>query len=165
MCPDGRTVADSKAAMARWGHAYSRYYELSIEYFMSSLGRNLLSVMSRNSLWIRTLGTTAVIEQDSRQQFVERAKTTSKQIEDSARSVSNVRMSGLQKESESKTDLQTASQLASDVALEQIKGQIAQLSKNVVFNNVHSAHSTGIATCGCGSKQSSAASASDQTSS
>ena len=46
----------------RWGKASARYYRLETNYFISSVGSNLLTIMARNHLWIRMLAATPLLE-------------------------------------------------------------------------------------------------------
>jgi len=48
--PDGSVAVDPQWTLQRWGNSYSRYYELNIEYFTSSVSNALLQSM-RKELW------------------------------------------------------------------------------------------------------------------
>lgn len=43
-----------------------RYYSLEIEYYMSTLSSNIMSILTENFLWMRTLGTTPQLEPEVR---------------------------------------------------------------------------------------------------
>ena len=73
-CPDGSINPDPTSRTVRWGLTYHRYYQLPITYFLSSLGSDLLSTMTRNNLWIRVLSSTSTLEPDNRHRVPERIK-------------------------------------------------------------------------------------------
>lgn len=60
-CPDG-TEADDETKQQRWGKVANRYYCLSVSYFMSACGGNLLSILARNHLWMRVLAGASIME-------------------------------------------------------------------------------------------------------
>lgn len=43
-----------------------RYYSLEIEYYMSTLSSSVMSILTENFLWMRTLGTTPQLEPEVR---------------------------------------------------------------------------------------------------
>lgn len=41
-----------------------RYYAMEIEYFMSSLASDVMGILTENFLWMRTLGSTPILENE-----------------------------------------------------------------------------------------------------
>jgi len=61
-CPDGTVVSEEQARLEKWGSCWSSYYELDVEYFMGGGARSVLSTLTQQFSWIRTLGTTPSCE-------------------------------------------------------------------------------------------------------
>ena len=78
-CPDG-TEADEETKQLRWGKSSSRYYQLAVKYFMSSVGSTLLSIMSRDHLWIKMLSSTPLVEPEVKARVATRIETIAKNI-------------------------------------------------------------------------------------
>jgi COP9 signalosome complex subunit 5 len=55
-CPDGSIEGDERIRLERWGSCWDRYYELDVDFFMSSAAKNVLNVLTKN-LWMRALST------------------------------------------------------------------------------------------------------------
>ncbi len=55
-CPNGEVIRDEQSRLEKWGSCYASYYELSVEYYMSSGARYVLSSLTKNFLWMRALG-------------------------------------------------------------------------------------------------------------
>ena len=51
-CPDGSVVASEQSRLELWGSCWNRYYELNIEYYMSTTSRSILGDLTSNYLWI-----------------------------------------------------------------------------------------------------------------
>ena len=68
-CPDGAIVHEEQARLEQWGSCWSSYYELDVEYFMSAGARSVLSTLTQQFLWMRTLGTTPSCAAEAREQF------------------------------------------------------------------------------------------------
>ncbi|KAG7342453.1 JAB1/Mov34/MPN/PAD-1 ubiquitin protease [Nitzschia inconspicua] len=51
-CPDGSVEPSEQARLQRWGSCWNRYYELGVEYYMSSTSRKILGDLTQNYLWI-----------------------------------------------------------------------------------------------------------------
>lgn len=66
MAPDGSTWSDERARNVRWGESCVSYYQLTTEYFQSSLSSGLLAVLSRDFMWARTLSATPALEKEVR---------------------------------------------------------------------------------------------------
>mmetsp|Transcript_5621 Transcript_5621/g.12329 ORF Transcript_5621/g.12329 Transcript_5621/m.12329 type:complete len:403 (-) Transcript_5621:289-1497(-) len=79
-CPDGEVIHEEQARLERWGSCWSSYYELDVEYFMSSGARNVLGAMTRNFLWMRTLGSTPSCEAEARGRFPDRVSKAAERI-------------------------------------------------------------------------------------
>jgi hypothetical protein len=54
-CPDGSTEPSEKLRLEHWGSCWNRYYELGVEYYMSSTSRTVLEALTSNYLWISNL--------------------------------------------------------------------------------------------------------------
>lgn len=46
----------------RWGKKFNRYYEMKVENFMSTPGRNALDILSRKHLWTKILSSSSIHE-------------------------------------------------------------------------------------------------------
>jgi len=55
-CPNGTVEASEQTRLEHWGSCWNRYYELDVEYFMSSTARGILEQLTQDYLWMRTLG-------------------------------------------------------------------------------------------------------------
>jgi len=53
-CPDGSVEPSEQTRLELWGSCWNRYYELKVEYFMSSHARHVLEQLTQDYLWIRT---------------------------------------------------------------------------------------------------------------
>lgn len=54
-CPDGSIEPSEKLRLEHWGSCWNRYYELGVEYYMSSTSRTVLEALTSNYLWISNL--------------------------------------------------------------------------------------------------------------
>jgi len=54
--PDFSHVTDESKCLEKWGSCWQRYYELQIEYFMSSQAKSIIDTLNHSFLWTRTLG-------------------------------------------------------------------------------------------------------------
>lgn len=54
-CPNGVVELSEQSRLELWGSCWNRYYELDVEYFMSSVSRKVLEQLTQDYLWIRTL--------------------------------------------------------------------------------------------------------------
>jgi len=106
----------------RWGAAYNRYYQLKHNFFMGSLVRHNLEMMSRKHLWIRNLSSTAILESENREELPKRILSLTKQ-------------QGNRKSKKKDITLKERVNIAKDIAIEQCIGHSSQLVKNVVFNS------------------------------
>ncbi|KAM3567901.1 hypothetical protein VYU27_009960, partial [Nannochloropsis oceanica] len=132
------------------------YYELEVEYFMSSLALDLLSTLTRNYLWMTPLTTTPQLESENAEQLSERIVTVAEKLEQC--SCSNYPQPGLPALLGSGEDTSTGggggggrgggggkgekgalarvTRSSCEIALEQCQGQQSQLAKHVVMNQL-----------------------------
>lgn len=55
-CPNGDVEPSERIRLEQWGSCWNRYYELEVEYFMSSTSRHVIvEGLTQDSLWMRTL--------------------------------------------------------------------------------------------------------------
>eukprot|EP00934_Nitzschia_sp_Nitz4_P005105 Nitzschia sp. Nitz4//scaffold173_size47512//5875//7002//NITZ4_007152-RA/size47512-processed-gene-0.32-mRNA-1//-1//CDS//3329538784//5095//frame0 len=54
-CPDGSVQRSEQSRLELWGSCWNRYYELSVEYYMSSTSRSVLNSLTQDYLWISNL--------------------------------------------------------------------------------------------------------------
>ncbi|KAJ8599638.1 hypothetical protein CTAYLR_005414 [Chrysophaeum taylorii] len=74
--PDGTVVHDEAKCVELWGSCWNRYYELRIEYFMSTQAKIIIDVLNHSFLWARTLGTVPPsLEPENRRRLSERVAT------------------------------------------------------------------------------------------
>lgn len=144
-CPDGAVEPDAKVRQMRWGATFDRYYAMEISYFMSSLGAQMLDVMSRNHLWIRVLASSPVMEHEYRQRFADRVKGSATKIESSdlvGRLGGGAGMGMMPRRphlpSGTVEALGTASEAFRDLSIEQCQGHAAQIAKDLIFNRAPS---------------------------
>ena len=55
-CPDGSIESSEQTRLEHWGSCWNRYYELDVEYYMSTTARGILEQLTQDYLWMRTLG-------------------------------------------------------------------------------------------------------------
>lgn len=55
-CPNGTVETSEQARLEQWGSCWNRYYELDVEYYMSSTARGILEQLTQDYLWMRMLG-------------------------------------------------------------------------------------------------------------
>lgn len=79
-CPDGSIINEEQLRLEKWGSCSGAYYELSVEYFMSTGARNVLSLLNRNFLWMRALGSTRMCETEVRGRYPERVEKVAMKI-------------------------------------------------------------------------------------
>mmetsp|Transcript_12350 Transcript_12350/g.17600 ORF Transcript_12350/g.17600 Transcript_12350/m.17600 type:complete len:358 (-) Transcript_12350:74-1147(-) len=58
-CPDGSIVNAERKRIEKWGSCWGRYYELSVDYFMSARSRSTMEALTRNFLWMSALGSSS----------------------------------------------------------------------------------------------------------
>ena len=79
-CPDGSVIDDEQARLERWGSCWSRYYELDVETYMSGSARNIMGILTNNFLWMRTLGSTPMLEVENRDRFPDRVASAADKV-------------------------------------------------------------------------------------
>ena len=62
-------IPEERLRLEKWGSCWASYYELHVDYFMSKMSRTIMDGLTRNFLWIRTLGTTPSLDVESRCEF------------------------------------------------------------------------------------------------
>jgi len=129
--PDQET-GDIDTLTKRWGSAYNRYYVLKHSFFMGSLVRHNLEMMSRKHLWMRQLSTAAIMEPENRDELPKRIQrlTKSANLDPMHRKGNTTANSDPMKESMA---------MGRDLAVEQCIGHSMQLIKNAAFNSTISA--------------------------
>lgn len=55
-CPNGSVEPNEQTRLEHWGSCWNRYYELGVEYYMSSQSRQVMEQLTQDYLWMRTLG-------------------------------------------------------------------------------------------------------------
>jgi len=85
--PDGTVEVDNNASVERWGSAWDRYHTLEVKFFMSSLSSNVLSLISRNFLWMSAISTTPTLEKENRDRFAERVNGITSKLGESTKSL------------------------------------------------------------------------------
>lgn len=65
-CPDGKIITDEHTRTELWGSGWNRYHTLDVQYFMSSAGASVITMLSEKVLWMRTLGSTPMLEAENR---------------------------------------------------------------------------------------------------
>jgi len=80
-CPNGEIIHEEQARLEQWGSCWSSYYELEVEYFMSAGARNVLSTLTQNFLWMRTLGSTPMCETEGRDRHPDRVDKAAERIQ------------------------------------------------------------------------------------
>jgi len=143
-CPDGALLA-KEDKVKRWGLSADRYYAMKIQFFMSSMGRAVLDIMSRNNLWVRILSSSAIMEPETRQRFAERVRKAADKVSTSTAMMSGGGVGGRSSYSaaasgpgsgnkKAKDELKDGTLACSELAIEQCKGHAAQISKDLLFN-------------------------------
>eukprot|EP00903_Cladosiphon_okamuranus_P009917 g9414.t3 len=140
--PDGKIVTDDTQRVELWGSCWNRYYSLEIEYFMSSLASDVMGILTENFLWMRTLGSTPILESENRERFAERICNVAEKVEHcdlhmnhgAGASVSGylVADSATSKPKEESAVSKTTHG-SSELAIEHCQGQMTQITKSIVF--------------------------------
>jgi hypothetical protein len=73
--------ADERARNARWGESCMSYYQLDVEYFMSSASAALMGIVARDFMWTRVLSTTATLDSEARDRLPERIHRIAEKID------------------------------------------------------------------------------------
>jgi len=146
IAPDGSTVIDKESTVTRWGQTYNRYYQLQVDFFMSSLGKKFVDMMSSNNLWIRALSSSSVMEPENRERFPERVRKATEQLEQGTRKMGGFgggggpfgfprkRGGGGGGGGGGAKSLEQGTKAVAELAIEQCSGHASQLSKDILFN-------------------------------
>ncbi len=152
LAPDGSIYEDENSMLRRWGAASSRYYELPISYFSSSVSAKLLTAMTRSSLWAKIVTSAPSRDVEAvtagaalmKKAIVgvasashggykgAKASSSSSSTSSSSRGSRSDTQDG--KPSVSTGDVHTASSQVCAHAVEQCCGQTSQLLKAIMFN-------------------------------
>ncbi|DBA02884.1 TPA: hypothetical protein N0F65_005911 [Lagenidium giganteum] len=142
--PDGTIVTDDPTRIERWGSCWNRYYTLDVDYFTSTLGSQVVSVLSEEFLWMRTLSSNAMQERENRDRFSERIQSLANKLSGcEAHLVPRSRSARIGEyyvpEKQSKETDESAlvkiAQAANELSIEQCHGQALQLTKKSLFND------------------------------
>lgn len=125
--PDGKPPPSEEAAILRWHDAWRRYYVVKHTFFMSNLSSSFLKIMSRNSLWIRSLVSENVMDKEYR-------KAVPSRIEESVKGLRKVGTSSRVRREGKTKDENTASQAFSELASEQCISHASTIAKQIIFN-------------------------------
>ena len=71
---------DEQTRTELWGSGWNRYHTLDVEYFMSSAGASVITMLSEKVLWSRTLGSTPLLETENRDRVAERVRGVSDKL-------------------------------------------------------------------------------------
>lgn len=123
----------------------TRYYTLEIDYFMSSLSSQVVSVLSEEFLWMRTLSSNTMQERENRDRFSERIQLLANKLEGCETHLAprGGRASRIgeyyvpekpQKETEDSA-LDKIQQAANELSIEHSLGQELQIAKKGLFND------------------------------
>jgi len=147
VAPDGTTVIDKESTVTRWGQTYNRYYQLQVDFFMSSLGKKFVDTMSSSNLWIRALSSSSVMEPENRERFPERVRKATEQLEQGTRKMGGFgggggggpfgfprKRGGGGGGGGGAKSLEQGTKAVAELAIEQCCGHSSQLSKDILFN-------------------------------
>lgn len=146
--PDGTIVTDESARLERWGNCWNRYYTLEIDYFMNSLGSQIVSILSEEFLWMRTLSSNTMQERENRDRFSERIQLLANKLDGceahlmprTGRSASRIGEYYVPEKQQSHKEteesaLDKITQAANELAIENSLGQELQVTKKALFND------------------------------
>eukprot|EP00523_Entomoneis_sp_CCMP467_P000332 CAMPEP_0168746642 /NCGR_PEP_ID=MMETSP0724-20121128/15255_1 /TAXON_ID=265536 /ORGANISM="Amphiprora sp., Strain CCMP467" /LENGTH=392 /DNA_ID=CAMNT_0008794425 /DNA_START=41 /DNA_END=1222 /DNA_ORIENTATION=- len=93
--PDGQIEPREKIRLEYWGSCWNRYYELDVEYFMSSVSRTVMERLTQDYLWMRTLTrTTPAIRTAALESAAQQYKVAASSVASSSSSSSRVMSAG-----------------------------------------------------------------------
>ncbi|KAJ1459817.1 COP9 signalosome complex subunit 5A [Pelagophyceae sp. CCMP2097] len=140
--PDGKVIPEEAKRVERWGACWGRYYELTVEYFISEQAKIIIDVLNNSFLWTRTLGSTPMLEAETRQHVGERIATVTEKLETAngalAHGSSGSRMSlssymPIEAREKNGSVVTKAAQASCGLATEATQGQMTQVAKQIVF--------------------------------
>ncbi|KAJ0396289.1 hypothetical protein P43SY_005401 [Pythium insidiosum] len=135
--PDGTIVTDDAARI-------ERYYTLEVDYFMSSVGSDIVNILSEEFLWMRTLSSNSMQERENRDRFSERIQLLASKLDGCesllAPRTRNTRIGDYyvpEKQTKDSEDsmLDKITQAANELSIEHSHGQELQLAKKALFND------------------------------
>jgi len=133
--PDGEPLPDKKARDLRWGPAYRGYYQLDIDYFMSSLGSSMFNILSRSFLWTTVFGTTPMLEDDTRDAMLSRMDQVGKKLREARVERPPARAMAARGDGAAEPDALSAGvDMAADLSVEELRGQTMQAIKSAIFS-------------------------------
>ena len=120
---------------------------------MSSMAANMVGILSKKFLWMRTLGSTPMLERENRERFSERISTLAGKLENCEVSGNHVggggggRLRGgygvtTERTGRDDSNWYKSTQSSTELAMEQCKGQLTQVAKNILFNGSMPPHDT-----------------------
>ena len=94
-CPDGSIQPVEQLRLEQWGSCWNRYYELEVEYYMSSTSRSILEQLTQDYLWMRTLCSQKEAQGEAAdKQTTQRLESIQKTLQSAAVAVANTMNSG-----------------------------------------------------------------------
>ncbi|CAN0333154.1 unnamed protein product, partial [Discosporangium mesarthrocarpum] len=147
-CPDGKIVHDDTMRQELWGSCWNRreegllYYMIEIEYFMSSLASDVMGILTENFLWMRTLGSTPMLEKENRERFSERIGNVAEKVSNcdiqlphtgGGASLSGYMVSDTFSKDNEESALAKVTHGSSELAIEHCQGQLTQITKSIAF--------------------------------
>eukprot|EP00540_Astrosyne_radiata_P017405 CAMPEP_0116839992 /NCGR_PEP_ID=MMETSP0418-20121206/10082_1 /TAXON_ID=1158023 /ORGANISM="Astrosyne radiata, Strain 13vi08-1A" /LENGTH=356 /DNA_ID=CAMNT_0004470179 /DNA_START=6 /DNA_END=1076 /DNA_ORIENTATION=+ len=150
-CPNGSVEHSEQTRLELWGSCWNRYYELGIEYFMSSHARHVMEHLTQDYLWMRTLGTTTP-DSEERKKLPEKIGQATAQLQQhgsssseskgytafrSGRAAGSSPTGSFQKSGsgESSEELEKAVQQIVDLSTEQLRGAALDNAKRQLFSS------------------------------
>lgn len=93
-CPDGSIQAVEQLRLEQWGSCWNRYYELEVEYYMSSTSRGILETLTQDYLWMRTLSSQKAQGESAEKQTTQRLHSIQKSMQNAAAVAANTSSGG-----------------------------------------------------------------------
>jgi COP9 signalosome complex subunit 5 len=89
-CPDGSIQPIEQLRLEHWGSCWNRYYELEVEYYMSSVSRSIMEQLTQDYLWMRTLSSQKAEGEAAEKQMAQKLVSINKSLQPAiAAAVSN----------------------------------------------------------------------------
>jgi len=159
-CPDGSIIVEEKLRLEIWGKSWASYYELEMEYFMSSSARNIMNILTKNYVWMSVLGSSPMQEAEVQEEFPKKISKAAEKLKlmeatlpssllpssssSSMRGVLNVdsffgggpNTRGMESDANSKEkEHEKGYQMVVDLATEKLQAAIAQTTKQSLFSS------------------------------
>ncbi len=129
------SIDTTDARVTRWGSCWKSYYVVETNYFTSEVSRSLLGILSKSFLWMRALSSTATLEKETRERFADRVDGTVSKLNDAGKGVGGGHgAKGRGAASSSTESMDIAVKSSSEISMEQLQTQIAQVCKCCLFN-------------------------------